>query len=367
MVGADADVPYDRPNLSKDYLAGTAPEEWIPLRPREFYDEHKIDLRTGTRVTAIDARKRVATLADGKTIAWEALLLATGAEPVTLAVPGGDKPHVHTLRSLADSRSIIARRVAPSARWWWAPASSRSRRRRRCARASSRSPSWRPTRRRLRTCSGPRSASSCAACTRSTAWSSTWASTVKSIGDKDVVLSDGTRIEADLVVVGIGVRPVTALAESAGLAIDRGIKVDAHLATSVAGIYAAGDAARFPDPVSGEAVRIEHWVVAQRMGQTVARNILGQRQTFAAAPFFWSVHYDLQINYVGHAERWDRIDIHGRLGDRDCTIAYRVAPDTEREQTLAVATIGRDKVSLAAETAFEKHDRAALREFGRKI
>jgi 3-phenylpropionate/trans-cinnamate dioxygenase ferredoxin reductase subunit len=140
--------------------------------------------------------------------------------------------------------------------------------------------------------------------------------------------------------------------------MDRGIKVDANLATSVAGIYAAGDAARFPDPVSGESVRIEHWVVAQRMGQTAARNILGQRQTFAAAPFFWSVHYDLQINYVGHAERWDRIDIHGRLGDRDCTI-------TDREQTLAVATIGRDKVSLAAETAFEKHDRAALRQFGK--
>src|SRR4051812_42526279 len=374
MVGADADVPYDRPNLSKDYLAGTAPEEWIPLRPREFYDEHKIDLRTGTRVTSIDARKHVATLADGKTISWEALLLATGAEPVALAVPRADKPHVRLLRSLADSRSIILRArgalekaggakravvVGASFIALEAAASLRARKLEVAVVAPDQTPFLRVL--------GPEVGKFLRGVHEEHGVVFHLGETVKSIGDKDVVLSDGTRLEADLVVVGIGVRPVTALAESAGLAIDRGIKVDAHLATSVGGIYAAGDAARFPDPVSGEAVRIEHWVVAQRMGQTAARNILGQRQTFAAAPFFWSVHYDLQLNYVGHAERWDRIDINGRLGDRDCTIAYRVAPDTDREQTLAVATIGRDKVSLAAELAFEKRDRAALREFGRSI
>jgi len=367
MVGADADVPYDRPNLSKDYLAGTAPEEWIPLRPREFYDEHKIDLRTGTRVTTIDARKRVATLADGKTIAWEALLLATGAEPVALAVPGGDKPHVHTLRSLADSRSIIegagtAKRavvVGASFIALEAAASLRARKLEVAVVAPDETP--------LAHVLGPEVGKFLRGVHEEHGVVFHLGKTVKSIGDKDVVLSDGSRLEADLVVVGIGVRPVTALAESAGLAMDRGIKVDAHLATSVPGIYAAGDAARFPDAVSGQAVRIEHWVVAQRMGQTAARNIVGQKQTFAAAPFFWSVHYDLQVNYVGHAERWDRVDIHGRLGDRDCTIAYRIAPDTDREQTLAVATIGRDKVSLAAETALEKRDRAALREFGRSI
>jgi NADPH-dependent 2,4-dienoyl-CoA reductase/sulfur reductase-like enzyme len=365
MVGADADVPYDRPNLSKDYLAGTAPEEWIPLRPREFYDEHKIDLRTGTRVTAIDAHKRVATLADGKTIAWEALLLATGAEPVALAVPGGDKPHVHTLRSLADSRSIIERAgsakravvVGASFIALEAAAALRARK----LEVAVVAPDETPLSRVL----GTEVGKFLHGVHEEHGVIFHLGRTVKSIGDTDVVLSDGTRLEGDLVVVGIGVRPLTALAESAGLAIDRGIKVDAHLATSVAGIYAAGDAARFPDPVSGEPVRIEHWVVAQRMGQTAARNILGRWETFTAAPFFWSVHYDLQINYVGHAERWDRIDIHGRLGDRDCTIAYRVAPDTEREQTLAVATIGRDKVSLAAETAFESRDRATLRELGR--
>jgi len=365
MVGADADVPYDRPNLSKDYLAGTAPEEWIPLRPREYYDEHKIDLRTGTRVAAIDARKKVATLGDGKTIAWEALLLATGAEPVALTVPGSDKKHVHTLRSLADSRSIIAaagsakRAVVVGASFIALEAAAALRARK--LEVTVVAPDETPLAHVL----GPEVGKFLRGVHEEHGVIFHLGQHVKSIGDKDVVLSDGTRLEAELVVVGIGVRPLTALAEAAGLAVDRGIKVDGHLATSVAGIYAAGDAARFPDPVSGEAVRIEHWVVAQRMGQTAARNILGQRQTFAAAPFFWSVHYDLQVNYVGHAERWDHIDIHGRLGDRDCTIAYRTAPDTEREQTLAVATIGRDQMSLAAETAFEKRDRAALREFGR--
>ena len=370
MVGADADTPYDRPNLSKDYLAGNAPEEWIPLRPPEFYSEHKIDLRTGTRVTAVDGGKRVATLADGKTIGWEALLLATGAEPVALSVPGADKPHVHLLRSLADSRSIISaagsakRAVVVGASFiaLEAAAALRARKLEVAVVAPDQTP--------LSHVLGPEVGKFLRGVHEEHGVVFHLGQHVKSIGDKDVVLSngssDGTRLEAELVVVGIGVRPLTALAESAGLAIDRGIKVDAHLATSVPGIYAAGDVARFPDAVSGQAVRIEHWVVAQRMGQTAARNILGQRQTFASAPFFWSVHYDLQINYVGHAERWDRVDIHGRLGDRDCTIAYRIAPDTDREQTLAVATIGRDQVSLAAETAFEQQDRAALREFGRK-
>jgi 3-phenylpropionate/trans-cinnamate dioxygenase ferredoxin reductase subunit len=124
-------------------------------------------------------------------------------------------------------------------------------------------------------------------------------------------------------------------------------------------VYAAGDAARYPDPISGQPVRIEHWVVAQRMGQTAARNMLGQRRSFNPAPFFWSVHYDLTLSYVGHAERWDRIDIHGKLADRDCTVAYRAG-----EKTLAVATIGRDNVSLAAELAFERGDQAALSTFG---
>jgi NADPH-dependent 2,4-dienoyl-CoA reductase/sulfur reductase-like enzyme/nitrite reductase/ring-hydroxylating ferredoxin subunit len=368
MVGADADPPYDRPNLSKDYLAGTAPEEWIPLRPPEFYAEHRIDLRVGTRVTAIDAGRRVATLADGKTLAWEALLLGTGAEPIKLAIPGADRPQVHTLRSLADSRGIIAgatrarRAVVVGASFIALEAAAALRARK--IDVALVAPDQTPLARVL----GPEVGQFLRGVHEEHGVVFHLGQSVQSIEDGYVQLSGGARLEADLVVVGIGVRPAVSLAEAAGLALtkDGGIKVDAFLETSVPGIYAAGDAARFPDPVSGQPVRIEHWVVAQRMGQAVARNILGQRQAFSSAPFFWSVHYDLTLNYVGHAERWDRIDIHGRLGDRDCTIAYR-AGEGDGEETLAVATIGRDAVNLAAESAFEHRDRAALRAFGRSL
>jgi NADPH-dependent 2,4-dienoyl-CoA reductase/sulfur reductase-like enzyme/nitrite reductase/ring-hydroxylating ferredoxin subunit len=367
LVGADADPPYDRPNLSKDYLAGTAPEEWIPLRPREFYADHRIDLRVGTRVSAINPSRRVAALADGSTIAWQALLLATGAEPIALAVPGADQPHVHTLRTLADSRAIIARAtgarravvVGASFIALEAAAALRAR----GIEVAVVVPEPAPLARVL----GPELGAALRGLHEAHGVVFHLGQTVASIGEREVQLSGGARLDADLVVAGIGVRPVLGLAEAAGLAIDRGIQVDAFLETSVPGIYAAGDVARFPDPISGQPARIEHWVVAQRMGQTAARNILGQKQPFTSAPFFWSVHYDLTVSYVGHAERWDRIDIHGRPGDRDCTVAYRVDPDGERERTLAVATLGRDTVSLAAETAFERRDLTALRAFGRDM
>ena len=172
--------------------------------------------------------------------------------------------------------------------------------------------------------------------------------TVVAIEGQRAMFKSGGVLEAGLVVVGIGVRPRLALAERAGLAIDRGILVNAFLETSVPGIYAAGDIARWPDPYSGENIRVEHWVVAQRQGQAAAFNMLGQHEKFDAVPFFWSQHYDVPINYVGHAEQWDEITVDGDINAKDCLLKYK-----RKGRVLAVASIFRDLASLQAEVKME--------------
>ena len=348
LIGADEFLPYDRPNLSKDYLAGTASEEWIPLRSADFYREQKIDTFTNTSVRAIDPQEKKVTLTDGRSLDYGALLLATGAEPVRLAIPGGDLPHVYYLRTLTDSRRIIDK-----------------------AKSSTRAVvigasfiglevAWSLRERKLEIAvvgKGSLPLEKVLGGELGTMIRETHeANGVKfhlgrkpaAIQDRHVELDDGTKLDCDLVVVGIGVRPNTAIAKQAGIATDNGVLVDEFLKTNVPDIFAAGDIARWPDPRAGR-IRVEHWVVAQRQGQTAARNILGADEAFNLPPFFWSNHFDLHIHYVGHGGGDDRTTVSGNVRAKDASVIFRAD-----ENVTAVASIGRDVENLKAEVALER-------------
>jgi NADPH-dependent 2,4-dienoyl-CoA reductase/sulfur reductase-like enzyme/nitrite reductase/ring-hydroxylating ferredoxin subunit len=349
MVSDDAAPPVDRPNLSKDYLAGQAPEDWVPLRPDAYYAEAGIELRLSTPVASIDPKERKVALANGGSVPFDRLLLATGAEPVRLQIPGAEQPHVHTLRTLADSRAIIsaaagAKRVlviGASFIGLEVAASLRARN----LEVHVVAPEQRPMERIL----GAEMGDFVRSLHEEHGVVFHLNDSVTAIDGERAILKSGSAIEADLVVAGIGVRPRIGLAEQAGLATDRGVSVDGYLETSVPGIFAAGDIARWPDPHSNANIRVEHWVVAERQGQTAARNMLGQRARYDAVPFFWSQHYDVPINYVGHAEGWDEIKVDGSIAGKDCLVRYK-----RQGRVLAVASIYRDLANLQAELAMER-------------
>jgi NADPH-dependent 2,4-dienoyl-CoA reductase/sulfur reductase-like enzyme/nitrite reductase/ring-hydroxylating ferredoxin subunit len=347
MLSQDEAPPSDRPNLSKDFLAGTAQEDWIPLRPPEFYTERRIDLVLDARVSALDVGQKLVRLESGTTYPFDALLIATGAEPLRLDIPGAADSQIHYLRTFADSRAIISRAAAAksvvvigaSFIGLEVAASLRAR----GIAVHIVAPDHEPLERIL----GVDVGRFIRQLHERHGVVFHLSRTVERVDGRTVILRDSTTIDADFLVLGIGVRPLTDLAERAGLAIDRGISVNEYLETSVPGIFAAGDVARWPDPHTGQRIRVEHWVVAERQGQVAARNILGGRERFEAVPFFWSQHYDVAINYVGHAERWERVEVDGAF-EHDCAVRYM-----RGDRLLALATISRDLLSLQTEAAME--------------
>ncbi len=355
VVEPDPDAPYDRPNLSKDYLAGNAPEEWIPLRPAGWYEEHGVVVhRTAAR--AIDPARRTVALESGEELSYDALLLATGATPVRLPLGNagggaseGAGPTVLYLRSLADSRAIIRaaersqRAVVLGASFIGLEVAASLRAR--GLEVDVVAPEAVPFERVL----GRELGEAIRRIHEEHGVRFHLGRTAARIGEVAVALDDGSSLRADLVVVGVGVRPVLDLAQAAGLTIDRGVVVDERLRASAPGIWAAGDIARYPDPETGDRIRVEHWVVAQRQGAAAAADMIGRGEPFRAVPFFWSQHYDVPVNYVGHAEGWDEAAVDGNPDARDCAVAYR-----KGGRTLAVATIYRDRESLEAEQALEE-------------
>ncbi|HET9830354.1 MAG TPA: FAD-dependent oxidoreductase, partial [Vicinamibacterales bacterium] len=324
MISADSDAPVDRPNLSKDYLAGEAQDDWVPLWPADTYAERRVDLILRRRVSSLDPRNRRVALDDGSQREFGALLIATGADPVQLKIPGADRSQVFYLRSFADSRAIIAR--AKTAKRVLVVGSSfiglevaASLRTRNIA-VDVVGPDSVPLERVL----GAEVGGFVKALHESHGVAFHLGQTVASVAGRSVRLSGGDVLEADFIVVGAGVHPAVSLAVQAGITIDRGIAVNEYLETSAPGVFAAGDVARWPDPHSGGRIRVEHWVVAERMGQVAALNMLGRRERFDSVPFFWSQHYDVAIKYVGHAEKWDSVKIDGRLDARDCSVSYVV-------------------------------------------
>jgi NADPH-dependent 2,4-dienoyl-CoA reductase/sulfur reductase-like enzyme/nitrite reductase/ring-hydroxylating ferredoxin subunit len=349
LYDPDPDAPYDRPNLSKDYLAGTASEDWIPLHPPDFYRDRGIEIVHGRRVTALEPGARRIRLDDGTTHDYGALLLATGATPVRLSpeLERGGLP-VYYLRSFGDSKAIIAaagkgkRAVVLGASFIGLEVAASLRNRN--VEVHVVAPDARPLERVM----GPQLGDFIRKLHEEHGVVFHLSQKARQIAGGAVTLENGGRLPADFIVAGIGVRPNVELAQSAGLSIDKGVLVDEQLRTSAPGIFAAGDIARWPDPHTGDRIRVEHWVVARRQGQAAARSILTQSEPFTAVPFFWSQHYDVPINYVGHAEAWDQIQVEGNIEAKACAVRF-----VRSGRALAVATIYRDRESLEAEVEME--------------
>ena len=348
IIDDDSSSPVDRPNLSKDYLSGHAQPEWIPLWPEGFADEHHITIHRA-HATSVDLNGMQVVLADGKTVAYDALILAMGSEPNHLNIPGA-----MTLRSFADADAIIkaserAKRavvIGSSFIGLEVAASLRERK----VDVDVVSQETRPLERIV----DPRVSAMIRELHEKHGVRFHMGAEVAKIEPSQVTLRDGSTIDAQLVIAGIGVKPRVALAQAAGLAIDNGVLVNEYLETSKPGVWAAGDIARWPDPHTGHRLRIEHWVVAERQGQIAAENVLGLKQRFDVVPYFWSQHYDMTVRYLGYSLPWQHVAIDGDLASHHAAVAYRAS------KTVGFATLDEDLVNLEAEVAMERNDEKAL-------
>jgi len=347
MITREDRAPYDRPNLSKDYLHGHAEPEWMPLRPEEFFSEHDIQLLLNREVTRVDAHTKTITFAGGETMEYDALLVATGGAPLRLNIPGFDLKNVCVLRSFADADAMIetARRsrsavvIGSSFIGMEAAYSLRERGLEVTVVAPSKEP--------FETTLGEEVGAVFRRLHESRGVRFKLGSMVYrfegSHNVEAVLLDNGEIIKTDMVVVGAGVRPVTQFLEGVELDQAGGVIVDSHL-RAADGLYAAGDIVSFPDPHTGERVRIEHWRTALQQGRAAARNMVGHETAFDGVPFFWTRQFDAGLVYVGHAASWDEIIYHGEVSSQDFLAFY-----VKNDRVLAVAGMNRDREMAAIE------------------
>lgn len=341
LITREDRLPYDRPNLSKDYLQGNAEPQWMPLRADEFYAEHNIEVRRDKEVVHVDAVNKTITFKDGDTLAYDSLLVATGGTPRHLDVPGSDLKNVFVLRSFNDADAIIeaarhaSRAVVIGASFIGMETASSLIERKLSVTVVA--PGEAPFEKTLGAEVGRLFKQIHEA---HGVQFKLGASAARFEGDgavKRVVLESGERIEADLVVVGVGVHPATDFLERVELHKDGGVVVDKHL-RAADGVYAAGDIAYFPSPLTNERQRIEHWRTAQQQGRVAAHNMAGQMVEFDGVPFFWTRQFDSGLLYVGHAASWDEIIYQGDVPSQNFLAFY-----VKEDRVLAVAGMNRDR------------------------
>ncbi|MFB0546165.1 MAG: FAD-dependent oxidoreductase [Anaerolineae bacterium] len=346
LITAEAEGPYDRPNLSKDFLAGKARPEWIPLRSEQFYAEQRIELLTNRRVTALDPGDRSVTFANGERLNFDRLLLATGGFPRRLTIPGTDLEGCFLLRSLADAEAIVAavqeaeRALVVGASFIGMEVAASLTER--GLEVHVVAPGQVPMMRVF----GERVGRRLQRLHEEKGVLFHLGNTPKEIlGQKRVqavVLSDESRIATDVVVAGIGIIPAVDYLQNTGLLHNGAVPVDGRLQTKARGIFAAGDIAIVPDRRTGEARRVEHWVVAERQGQHAARAMLGSDAPYDEVPFFWTKQYDASLKYVGFARNYDRIAYRGDVEEGTFLAGYY-----QNGVLKAAATLGRSREIIA--------------------
>jgi len=341
MITQELRLPYDRPNLSKGYLSGDAGPETLPWRTPEFYREHDIEVLLGQRVDRVEVPLKTLTFTDGRTLTYEALLLATGGTPRRLEIPGSELPNVFTLRSADDADAII-KEALPASRvvvigtgFIGMEAAAALTKRGLAVKVVGHGTV--PLMRQL----GPEIGGMLRQAHEEQGVTFHLGRIpVRIEGDgrvKTVVLDNGEALAADLVVVGLGIKPATDILQGVKLDADGSVSTDRQMRVTE-GLFAAGDVARFPDWRDGSAIRIEHWRLAEQNGRIAAHNMAGRRVDFAGIPFFWSEQFDLFLQYVGHAESWDELIVHGDLAGHNFLGFY-----VKGNRVMAAAGLQRDR------------------------